>query len=606
MHKYLKKFFLDCTDINEYYDNLVSKTKQFKYVGITNEWLIDNYYLIVENKKSIYENRKGISKKLNKCSSIYAVVKNIVEESEYNINYKSFIKDINAYQKKQNMYFSYKEISSIPEILLLIYVSKLNEICRESYKELCAKEEIERIVNNLPPTSDVGVFEVNNIDIIHDSNYIFEISNQLKKLGVGTNLLFREYNLLLEKNNISIREVLNDEYKKRATTNILIANIFNNIKEFVDYDIEDLFESISKCEKLLMEDKIYYNMTAETKTLYREKITKFAKKKNISEHDYVLKLLDSINISDTHIGFSLFKNKNYTIRMIIYILSIFSVSIIISYYLSKYFIANRIIGFLILIIPVLQLSIQIINQIVSLFIKVKPLPKMDYSKKIPDTASSMVVIPTIINSTEKIKKMFDKLETLYIVNKSDNLYFTLLGDIKESDKKTLPIDQKIKEFGLDYVDKLNKKYKKEIFHFIYRKRIWNEKENKYLGYERKRGALLQFNRLLLGKMTKKDEEKYFNANTLHLFDKKIKYVIPIDTDTEVVLNSLPNLIGCMAHPLNAPVLNKAQTKVISGYSIMQPRLNIDIESTNKSLYSQVFAGIGGFDAYSILVPSKIL
>ena len=195
MHKYLKKFFLDCTDINEYYDNLVSKTKQFKYVGITNEWLIDNYYLIVENKKSIYENRKGISKKLNKCSSIYAVVKNIVEESEYNINYKSFIKDINAYQKKQNMYFSYKEISSIPEILLLIYVSKLNEICRESYKELCAKEEIERIVNNLPPTSDVGVFEVNNIDIIHDSNYIFEISNQLKKLGVGTNLLFRECGL---------------------------------------------------------------------------------------------------------------------------------------------------------------------------------------------------------------------------------------------------------------------------------------------------------------------------------------------------------------------------------------------------------------------------
>ena len=396
---------------------------------------------------------------------------------------------------------------------------------------------------------------------------------------------------------------MSDEYQKRADTNLLTANIFNNIKEFVEYDIEDLYESINKCEKYLMDDKIYHNMTPEAKYLYREKITKLAHKKRISELKYIENLLTDIDLSKEHIGFRLFKNKSYKTRMVIYVIAISIISFLITYFISKYFINSKIIGFLILIIPVSQVVIQLINQIIGLFLKTKPLPKMDYSKRIPEESASMIVIPTIISDTKKIKEMFDKLETFYIVNKSDNLYFTLLGDTKSSDKKKLSIDDDIIRFGVEYATKLNKKYKKEIFYFIYRKRVWSESENSYLGYERKRGALLHFNRLLLKKLTRSEEEKYFSVHTFQNFDKKIKYVIPVDTDTELVLNSLLNLIGCMAHPLNRPILNKEKTKVISGYAIMQPRMNIDIESTNTSLYSQVFAGIGGFDTYSILVPN---
>lgn len=603
MHKYVKTFLLDCTKINEYYNYLINKTKQLKYVGITNEWLIDNYYLIVENKKTIYENRKGISKKLLQCSEIYAVIKKIVKNYEYNINYKLLIKEINAYQNNQNRYFSYKEISSIKEILLFIYIAKLKQICSEAYNELLAKDCIEKVLKNITDKSDISIFNINGIDIIHDSNYVFEINNQLKKIGRKTNLLFKEYNLLLEKNNISLKEVLNDEYERRADTNLAISNIFNNIKEFSFYDIEDLYESISKCEKYLMEDQIYYSMTKETKFLYRERIEKFSKRKKISEIKYVEQLLNDIDISTKHIGFKLFKQKNCNYRIRLYIILIMFLSFICTYFISKYFIKLRLVGFLILMIPVSQLIIQIINQILSYFVNTKPLPKMDYSKGIPEESASMIVIPTIIKDTEKIKEMFDKLETFYILNKSDNLYFTLLGDTKESDKKVLPIDNDIIDYGVSYVNKLNKKYKKDIFHFVYRKRVWNKSENSYLGYERKRGALLQFNRLLLGKLTKKEEEKYFNIHTFSFFDKKIKYIIPIDTDTKLVLNSLLNLIGCMAHPLNQPILNKDNLKVIRGYAIMQPRMNIDIESTNTSLYSQVFAGIGGFDTYSVLVPN---
>ena len=121
--------------------------------------------------------------------------------------------------------------------------------------------------------------------------------------------------------------------------------------------------------------------------------------------------------------------------------------------------------------------------------------------------------------------------------------------------------KKYLNMGEEFARKLNEKYKKDLFYFIYRKRLWNEKEGEYLGYERKRGALLQFNKILLGEDI--DEEKYFNINTLHNNNLNIKYVITLDTDTKLVLNSALNLVGAMAHPLNRPILNKEKTKSYS-------------------------------------------
>ena len=210
----------------------------------------------------------------------------------------------------------------------------------------------------------------------------------------------------------------------------------------------------------------------------------------------------------------------------------------------------------------------------------------------------MVVIPTIIDSLEKIDKMFEKLETIYLLNKTDNLYFTLLGDITSSITELDEDDEKFSNYGIEKANMLNKKYNKELFYYIYRKRIYSNTENMYMGYERKRGALNQFNKILLNK--KIDNNKYFNVNMLDNNKLSIKYVITLDEDTNVSLNSVKELIGCISHPLNKAVVK--DNKVVSGYGIMQPRISVDIASTNKSLYAQIFSGVGGFDTYSSIIP----
>ena len=477
MHKYIKKFLSDYTNISEYYSYLINKTKQPEYVGITNEWIIDNYYLIIEHKNYIMDNKKCLSKDLKNGDGIYEVLKRLIEKNEYNVDYKKITKEINNYQKKHNIFFSYEEISLIPIILVFIYVSKLCDISNELHKRLQSKDEISEVIKSIRNDENINIdlFLKSGIDL-KENNYIFELNNQLKELGTKSNNFFKELNIFLEEKGISLKELLNDEYQERTDSNLLVSNIFNNLKSFIDLDIEDLYESLSKCEKYLMEDSIYNKMTKETKEMYRRRLIKLAKKAKLNEIKYVERLYDEADHENYHIGMQLFKPKNKKIVFDFYFITIFILSIVGSVILSKYFIKLRIVGFLILLIPIFQLLMQIINQIVLAFVRPKPLPKLDYSKKIDDESATMVVIPTIISDTQKVKEVFDKLETFYIFNKSDNLYFTLLGDVKNEDKKVCSYDEELSKFGKEYAAMLNKKYKKDLFYFVYRKRLWNERK----------------------------------------------------------------------------------------------------------------------------------
>ena len=604
MANLVKKFLSDFADINEYYVFLVDKTKQKQYVGITNEWLIDNFYLLVEHKTNVIHDKKEITKSLKKFDRIFYCLKEIVIRNNYNISFKLLVSELRNYQKQTKVFFSYYELVCVKNILLFLYTKRLADLCREEYHNLLNKERVAKIIESREEKEiELSNFLGENTSIQNETNYIFEINNQLKEIGVKSNRLFKELNELLEEKRISLKEIINNEYQKSIDNDILISNIFGDLKEFFEFINEDLFKKVSKTEKLLLEDEIYAKMTVESKQLYRNQLLKLARRHHQDELTYLQELLDKVDGEEYHIGFQLFPKKKNTFKAVLYVLTIVVATLGASLFLSNYFISWRWLGFVLLLIPISQLVVQIFNQILIRFVPTYPLPKLDYSKGIPEDSKTMVVIPTIVGNREKIKNMFDTLETFYLINKTDNLYFTLLGDVTASDQEVLDLDADLTNYGIECAEKLNKKYKKQIFFFLYRKRFWNEHENCYLGYERKRGALIQFSQLLLGKMNKKDQEYWYFANTLGNFKEKVRYVITLDQDNRLILNTALNLVGAMAHPMNHPVLNKEGTKVIKGYGLMQPRVSLDIEATNKSLYSQIFAGIGGFDTYSAIVPN---
>ena len=251
------------------------------------------------------------------------------------------------------------------------------------------------------------------------------------------------------------------------------------------------------------------------------------------------------------------------------------------------------------LIPASEIAIQTIQYILSKVVKPKPIPKLDFSNGIDRKYSTMVVIPTILKSKEKVQELMRKLEVFYLANQSKNIYFALLGDCSESKKREEEYDREVIDEGKKLVKDLNEKYKKEqekmpIFSFIYRKRQWNEKEEAYLGWERKRGMLTQFNQYLLGKI-----KNPFRANTLENEEKeKIKYIITLDADTDLILNSAFELVGAMAHILNEPVIDRKKNIVVDGYGILQPRIGVNLDISYKTLFTKIFAGAGGTDSYT--------
>ena len=189
-----------------------------------------------------------------------------------------------------------------------------------------------------------------------------------------------------------------------------------------------------------------------------------------------------------------------------YILLVSIFSILISIGLSNIInvktnnIAISILSFIIFLIPSSEIVIQIIQYILNKTVKPKLIPKMDFSNGIDKQNSCIVVIPTILKSKEKVQEMMENLEKYYLANKSENLYFVLLGDCSESSLKQEKFDEEVIQEGKKQVERLNQKYPNKDFpkfSFLYRERQWNEKENSYLGWERKRGLLNQFNEYIL-------------------------------------------------------------------------------------------------------------
>lgn len=610
MKKIYKLFLKNYDVIHNHYEYLVNLTKNHIFVGITNEWIIDNFYLIVETRNNLKKSYKSSNKfKHARTNNIdmYKIIENIFVEHNYDVNYKVLVRALNNYQTKNNCYFTYQNITVIPSMIGMVIINKLSELCIIKRKKQEEKQKVRNLMNKIDQLRqndeeiDLKNYIKINDEIIKNEYYLEQLNSELQEYGNLANEVFKELNEILEKNNISLKEIAKKEHNESIENNILISNLFNELRMLSKIDNLTLINKVSKTEKLLEEDEIYPNMTIETKELYRSQIIKNSKNKD--EYSYTEKIMQESKNMNKHVGEILLKEPNYESRSKVYILLSIFLTIMLSFILSDYLFENRLLSFLILLVPISEIVIQIINKILGMIYHCKPLPKLDYSKGIPKENATMVVIPTIIKNKIKIDEIFEKLESYYLANKTNNLYFSLLGDCCENNKETHPIDIEITKYGIQKADELNKKYKKELFHFVYRKRIYNTSEEKYIGYERKRGALLHFNKLLLGTMTDKEKEKYICCETISGLKDKIKYIITLDTDTELILGAAPKLVGLMAHPLNKPILNKDKTKVIKGYGIVQPRIGIDIEATNASSYSQLIAGIGGLDVYSSIIPN---
>jgi cyclic beta-1,2-glucan synthetase len=244
-----------------------------------------------------------------------------------------------------------------------------------------------------------------------------------------------------------------------------------------------------------------------------------------------------------------------------------------------------------------QMAVALVNLLATALVSPRLLPRLDFSKGIPDTDRTMVVIPTLLTSPRAVSDLLEGLEIRYVGNRDPNLLFALLTDFRDASGPVQPDDADLLHLAHDGIQSLNARYSPAgvtVFHLFHRPRAWNPHERLWMGYERKRGKLEQFNALLRG--GSRDPFSVIIGNLAIL--PTIRYVLTLDTDTDLPRDSARKLVGTMAHPLNRPHFDRSTGRVIEGYAILQPRTPISLLSANRSRFAQISAGEAGIDPYT--------
>ncbi len=264
----------------------------------------------------------------------------------------------------------------------------------------------------------------------------------------------------------------------------------------------------------------------------------------------------------------------------------------------------------VLLVASSQLVVAFVNWIATLLVAPQPLPRMDYAFGIPPQARTLVVVPTMLGSAAGVEELIDALEVRFLGNRDARLHYGLLTDLHDATQEHLPNDAELIELAAVRIAALNAKYRvpsdtqrADNFFLFHRPRLWNERERVWMGKERKRGKLADLNALLRGHASAGPGECFERivGDTRAL--SAVRYVITLDTDTQLPRDAAAQLVAAMAHPLNRPRFGVgAQSDiVVEGYGILQPRVALSLVSANRTGYARLYGGDTGIDPYTSTV-----
>jgi hypothetical protein len=252
-----------------------------------------------------------------------------------------------------------------------------------------------------------------------------------------------------------------------------------------------------------------------------------------------------------------------------------------------------------LLLPLSELAVGLVNHLLTLLLPPRVLPKLDFKEGIPAEHATMIVIPSMLVRASSAGTLAARLETHYLTNPDPSLRFALLTDFADASRETMPQDDELIRDALERVRDLNERYRggdggPDRFFLFHRRRIWNASQGCWMGWERKRGKLLEFNKLLRGAR----DTSYSVCSAEPSSLPRIEFVITLDADTQMPRDTVGRLVGSLAHPLNRARFDPTQGRVVAGYGVLQPRISFHLAAATRSRFAALLATSGGIDPYS--------
>lgn len=635
------------------YRALADSIQSGRAISPAAEWLVDNFHIVEEQLREIREDLpKGYYRELPKLAAgdlagyprIYAIALVLIAHTDSRLDTETLRRFISAYQQVTPL--SIGELWAIAITLRLALVENLRRLATRIVASREEREEADELADRLlelaqrqPDAVGSTLSESLGKRERLGTALVVQLTQRLREQDPAVMPAFDWLERSLARRGQSTEQLVHLEHQRQAAAQVTVGNIITSMRFLSTLDWRDFFESVSLNEPLLARDplNVYEGMDFATRDRYRHVIERISKRTATDElkvAEAAVQLAQSAydaephDAARAHVGFYLIDDglaqleKNFAYRMKLgerlrrlllrhptfaYLGALAAFTLLIIGVLLFYGFQQRAPALLfalsvalLSLIPASELALGLLNRAVTHLLPPRLLPKMDTSKAVPNEGCTMVVVPTLFTGEEVIGELFDKLEVHYLANRDEQFYFALLGDFTDAAAEEMPDDAQLLEYALDRLEQLNARYANTEegaprFHLFHRRRQWNESEGKWLGWERKRGKLQEFNQLLRGAR----DTSFIVATAEPALLRRVAYVITLDSDTQLPRDVARKLVGVALHPLNRAQFDARTRAVVRGYGILQPRIGVMLESATRSRFARIFSGnAAGVDPYT--------
>ncbi|MEZ0336173.1 MAG: glucoamylase family protein, partial [Gemmatimonadales bacterium] len=466
--------------------------------------------------------------------------------------------------------------------------------------------------------------------------FVSRFLHQLRLEGVTMAALARLEHWIAEEA-LSADEATSRATRRMALTQVAMANSITSLRTIARMDWKTLVEAESRMEAALREDPSgwYSRMTFATRDRYRHVVEAIAKRTRLPEETVARRAVECARAAAkqngedprrSHVGYYLIddglqelgRTTGYRpapadavqrwVRAhpnVVFVGGVVAATILaLAAVLWLGGSPARAVWPAVLLlglIPAIDIAVNVVNQLVTAFLPPRRLPKLDFRKEgVPSEFRTAVVIPTLFGSVEAVHEALDHLEVQYLANREAHLHFAILSDFTDAPTETQATDSAILAAAVEGVRALNARYvsgSADAFYLFHRSRRYNPHEGVWMGWERKRGKLAEFNHFVL-----EGEKGGFGVIEGDIEPiRSVRYVITLDADTVLPPDAAPHLVGALAHPLNRAVYDASLGRVTRGYGILQPRVGVSLPSAHRSLFAAIHSGHPGVDPYTTAV-----
>jgi len=624
------------------YRTLTDDVRAGQFVGPASEWLLDNFHLVTSEISDIRRNLpRAYSRTLPTIASrehagqarVYAMAVELIRHSDSRLTRTRMAQFLNSYQRVAPLTIG--ELWAWPSMLKLALIENLRRLAEELLTARAARRAADRYVQASAERSGdaAGPTEIS------DPAFIVQVLHLMREYGTRLAAIRMAVDDALASRNTTAEETVREEHQRQGIAQVSVANAITSLRLCATLDWQEFVESVSLVEQVLQRDPsgAYGRMDFLSRDQQRQAVEQLAAPTGESQVRVALKVVETARQATAlgaptdraaHVGYHLVDGGRADLeadlayrpgvllrahRLLLrhapalYLGTIAIGTSGMATWAAAYAMQSGATPFMqalvagLVLLPASELVIAALQYLVTRYlVGPRRLPRLDFSAGLPDTARTMVVVPTMLTSLPGVDALVEHMEVLALGNLDPCIHFAILSDFTDTSGAHAPEDAALLQRARAGVEALNLKYgasHADRFFLFHRDRQWNVGEQAWIGWERKRGKIEEFNRLLRGAA---DTSFSTQVGVLDVLPS-VRYCITLDSDTRLPRDAAHRLIGIIAHPLHRPVIDAQLGRVTAGYGILQPRVSVTMASAAGSLFARTYAGHTGVDPYTTAV-----